>query len=103
MWYLLKVEALIAGSVFFVAGLMILVLLVWLKVKAYGALIYRLYVDASRPHLHNVTFSKSGRGYAAVLLAVLLWPVASFAADNDNPDNTLAAPIGSVSEQWSAI
>jgi hypothetical protein len=100
MWYLLKVDALIAAFVFSVAGMMILTLHVGLKVKAFGAELYRLSIDVLGAYLRNFGFSRSGRaGYTAILLIALLWPAVAAAADNenDNSDFTSATSIRSVS------
>ena len=43
MWYALKVDALIAGSVFAAAGFMILILCAWQEWRALAAARYRIY------------------------------------------------------------
>ena len=43
MFYLLKVDALIAAVIFSVAGLIILTLLAWYEVKTYAAAQFRIY------------------------------------------------------------
>ena len=43
MWYLLKVDALVAGLVFSIAGLLVLTLFVYQEVKAYAAARHRIY------------------------------------------------------------
>jgi len=101
MGYLLKVDALVAAFVFSVAGLMVLTLYVGVKVKAFGAELYRFSVGVWGVDLRNFGFSRSGRaGYTVILLVALLWPAVAAAADNDNDnsDFTSAASIRSVSE-----
>ena len=58
MWYLLKVDVLVAAFVFSVAGLMISPFFVWQKAKAYAADLHRLYMDVRRPYLQNVNLSR---------------------------------------------
>ena len=58
MWYLLKVDALVAAFIFSVAGLMISPFFAWQKAKAYAEDLYRLYMDARRPYLQNVSPSR---------------------------------------------
>lgn len=43
MWYLLKVNALIGGLVFSVAGLFVLAMFAWQEAKAYAAARQRIY------------------------------------------------------------
>jgi hypothetical protein len=59
MWYLLKVDVLVAAFVLSVAGLMIMALFLWQKAKASALDLPRLYVDVWRPYLHNVSLSRS--------------------------------------------
>ena len=59
MWYLLKVDALVAAFVFSAAGLLLLPLFVWEKAKAYAVDLHRLYMDVWRPSLYGVFRSPS--------------------------------------------
>ena len=72
MWYLLKVDALVATFVFAGAGLFILAVLVWQQATAYAAARHRIYgrlaTLITQPQFSasslaiSRTFSRSGEG-----------------------------------------
>ncbi len=59
MWYLLKVDALVAGLVFSIAGLLVLALFVYQEIRAYVAARHRIYQRLATLLTHPQVFANS--------------------------------------------